>query len=273
MSHFNLAVFTPSEDPDLAAILDPFYEGNEVEQYISQTKSELIAEERQRMQRTFETRYAEWQKDPAAYEKAANPSHIEYLKKLPERMKRSAEEIYQEAIADYEEDSIDADGNILSTYNPHSKWDWYEVGGRWQGLLLLKPSKTGRRGTPGLMTPMSENYDAAYVKDIDFERMRALQIAALRPYEEAMTKSFYKEEYMRQCYPTEVEYIERNSGFHTYAVLTPDGEWHAPGEMGWFGISTDTPTEGQTWESGYYDRFIKPAITNGWYMTIVDCHI
>ena len=26
----------------------------------------------------------------------------------------------------------------LTTYNPNSKWDWYEVGGRWTGYFKLK---------------------------------------------------------------------------------------------------------------------------------------
>lgn len=56
-------------------------------------------------------------------------------------MKRSDEELYQEAIEGYEEDDLDEDGNLLSTCNPNSKWDWYEVGGRWHGMLLLKPGK------------------------------------------------------------------------------------------------------------------------------------
>jgi hypothetical protein len=29
----------------------------------------------------------------------------------------------------------------FSTYNPNSKWDWFQLGGRWSGLLKLKPKK------------------------------------------------------------------------------------------------------------------------------------
>ena len=28
-----------------------------------------------------------------------------------------------------------------SAYNPNSKWDWYQLGGRWSGMLKLKPKK------------------------------------------------------------------------------------------------------------------------------------
>lgn len=38
----------------------------------------------------------------------------------------------------------DDGGNLIryTTYNPASKWDWYEIGGRWSGFFLVKP------GTP-----------------------------------------------------------------------------------------------------------------------------
>lgn len=32
----------------------------------------------------------------------------------------------------------DKEGNLISTYNPHSKWDWYTEGGRWGGYLPTK---------------------------------------------------------------------------------------------------------------------------------------
>ena len=34
MSHFNLAIFTLDENPNLDEIMDPFFEGNRVEPYI-----------------------------------------------------------------------------------------------------------------------------------------------------------------------------------------------------------------------------------------------
>ena len=38
----------------------------------------------------------------------------------------------------------DENGDLIrySTYNPDSKWDWWEVGGRWSGYFYVKP------GTP-----------------------------------------------------------------------------------------------------------------------------
>ena len=125
----------------------------------------------------------------------------------------------------------------LSTYNPDSKWDWYEIGGRWQGMLILKKHANGFRGSP-IFKEISKDYDGAFVRDIDFEAMR-----------------------------------KREAIFSTYAVVTPDGKWHEPGKMGWWGMPFATPKSERKWHRGYYDRFIKPAIENNWYMVIVDCHI
>ena len=36
---------------------------------------------------------------------------------------------------------IDENGNIYSTYNPNSKWDWYTIGGRWTGGLVTKEGR------------------------------------------------------------------------------------------------------------------------------------
>lgn len=36
MSHFNLAIFTLDENPNLDEIMEPFFEGNRVEPYVKQ---------------------------------------------------------------------------------------------------------------------------------------------------------------------------------------------------------------------------------------------
>lgn len=272
MSHFTVAVFT-SVDQDMDTLLEPFYEGLEVEPYVSMTQDDIITEERNKMQRIYKNQYVEWSKDKAAYKSRNNTEHIKYLETLPERMKRSDEEIYQDVISWYNENDVDEDGSVLSTYNPDSKWDWYEIGGRWQGMLMLKPGKTGERGNPGIGVKMTQHYDSAHANDVDFAKMRRDQIRHLVPYAHALKNGYYSEKYMRQKYPTEQEYIQQNSGFSTYAVITPDGEWHAPGDMGWFAMSSETADERRMWEDDYYDRFIKPAITYNWRITIVDCHI
>jgi len=147
------------------------------------------------------------------------------------------------AVAVFMTDNKQSLENLLLPYretpeNFDPKWDWYRIGGRWQGELLLKDNKKGKRGKPGLLMEMSDGYDAAFASDIDFTAM-------------------YK----------------RDKTFHTYAVITPDGKWHAPGEIWWFGFSSSSKRAERKWRRGYYEHFIEPAIKNNWYMVIVDCHI
>lgn len=75
---------------------------------------------------------------------------------------------------------VDASGNLIKAVrrtNPRKKWDWWTVGGRWSGLLKLKPGAQGLRGEPGLMgshANAGEGYaDVALKRDVDFDGMRA----------------------------------------------------------------------------------------------------
>lgn len=68
---------------------------------------------------------------------------------------------------------------VIDRTNPNKKWDWYKVGGRWNGFFKLKPGATGVVGEPGLQR-MDDNYkhpgrdraDILRKGDIDIEAMR-----------------------------------------------------------------------------------------------------
>lgn len=274
MSHYTVAVLTKDDNPDLDFIMSPYDENRQVAPYVSSTREQIIQREREYMQSLYDSKYSEWLRDPDAYEtRCNNPQHIEALKALPDRMKRSDEEIYQAVSADYGQEEITEDGSVLSTYNPHSKWDWYSIGGRWQGMLLLKPGKMGKKGKAEFMCEIGNDYDSALVSDVDFDEMKHQQKLALAPYEQAIKNNLYKESYMRERYPSEEIYIQRSINFNTYAVVTPDGCWHSAGDMGWFGMSSESADEEADWKDHYFERFLQPGIDNGWYITILDCHI
>ena len=154
--------------------------------------------------------------------------------------------------------------------NPNAKWDWYEVGGRWSGLLVSH-GKTGRRGCAANYA--EDEFDSCLTSEIEWDEIKARRLKELEPYEDCFARKFYNPEYFSQLYPTEEAYIKSNTEFSTYAVVTPDGTWHAEGEMGWFGFGSDTPDSKREFENNYWENFIKPAIENGWYLTVVDCHI
>lgn len=74
---------------------------------------------------------------------------------------------------------VDADGNIIRCIdrtNPNKKWDWWQVGGRWSGVLKLKDGAKGATGKPGLMGSRfaegADRVDQARKGDIDWQGMR-----------------------------------------------------------------------------------------------------
>lgn len=251
----------------------------------------------------------------------------------------------------------DDGGNLIrySTYNPLSKWDWYEEGGRWSGFFFVKP------GTPESEYVLSkvhwsEQYqgedsvekdvvgtvkapgltDSALKKHIDFELMRKdAEIKALQDFEafEEATKgltspgswrtfargvvgpwfdlddlsSLTDEE--RVTFRAKVDearelfnkfeftqaarklhywgdahdifclddpdpkkaYVERaiKHRVTTYAVLK-DGEWFARGEMGWFGLSTETLSDDE-WSTKVAE--LIDSLPEDTRLTLVDVHI
>lgn len=70
-----------------------------------------------------------------------------------------------------------------------SKWDWYQVGGRWHGFFQLKRGATGELGSPSWGNPGhpgNDRADSARKGDIDFTLMRDLAEAeAGKRYDDA----------------------------------------------------------------------------------------
>ena len=230
MSHFLLAVLH-EEWQDVDELLEPYSEQLETEPRLKYTKAEAIQHGR------------------------------EHYKELAGK---TDEECWKFMADGY---TTDEDGNLYTTYNPLSKWDYYDVGGGWKGYLRLKNG---------------EHTNSAKVSEIDFSSGKEDYKKALRFWdivvEHAPAKpeenyfSIYGEKYFRDFYGDRETYARRQAMFSTYAVVTPDGEWHECGRMGWWGTSDETPETSADWDEHYFERFIKNAAPN-LIMTIVDCHI
>lgn len=263
MSHFTVAVFTDDNGASVRNLLAPYSEEIEVEPYVLYTKDEIIRIQKERIESNMDT-YREYLSDPEAFLNKYNCGMLSYYKDtFPKLLEMTDDELHADYFAGYD-GRIGENGEYISTYNPDSKWDWYSIGGRWAGELALKPEYD------------EDGYewsDEAPVRAIDFERMQKKKLEDLQPYEEARKNTYYKDEYWISRYPSEDEYVRSMTEFSTFAVITPDGEWHEPGTMGWFACSTATPDDELRWEKEYYERFLKPAIDNDWTITMVDCHI
>ena len=233
MSHFTVAVFH-RKDQSVEELLAPYSEDVRVPKRIDLTKEEAIE---------FARRH---------YGGFAD---------------KTDEECWDAVAADYEDDMKDEEGNLYTTYNPNSKWDWYSIGGRWGGELRLK---TG------------ESCDEGRVGDLDFSDDEDEYEEGLRFWDACVEgktfpgseeySSFYKKEYYFEYYGTREAYAKSLAEFSTFAVVTPDGTWHEKGRMGWFACSSETPAEAKEWLATYKEKFIDAADPD-WILTLVDCHI
>lgn len=128
MSHFIGLVF----GNDVDELLEKYSENLEMEPYVIYTKDEAINEIRERRIKQYELALSE--KPKYENEDPNVNSRLQTINEIIEKgMYISYEDAWEMAKSwGYE---IDEDENLLSTYNPNSKWDWYSEGGRWDGYL------------------------------------------------------------------------------------------------------------------------------------------
>lgn len=264
MSHY--IVMVVGEDID--EILEPYDENLEVEPYIDQTKEELHKD----FMRCWGETYVE-------------NKPVSLLTSF-EDLTLSLDGVNAKWLDGWNGKKLDKHGNSLSIYNPDSKWDWYEVGGRWSGMLILKPGREGSHGNKSWtnkdeVTP-ANRCDAAYNKDIDWNAMN--EIARLdieKDWDELFNPNpdhcMYRPEYVEkqrikhlEMYGTKEEYMKRRGLWTPYALVDEDG-WYAPGNMGWWGFSSDETEDRDMFDQMFkkYVSELKPKDV----VTIVDCHI
>ena len=287
MSHFSVAVFTKPNGRSLERLLAPYDESIEMVPYIKYTKEEAIAKVRKSIDEYAKGRYAEFLKNPEKYkEKHNNQSHLDYIEnEFPKRLNWTDEECYEYEKQYYGDDMIDEDGNLLSTYNPNSKWDWYSIGGRFPGKLKAKDGKHGEGSAFHSNPRVNGEFDSARVGDIDFSMDMEEYNKAIRYWEVVVEKqplredensddffNWYRDGYYEEYYKDKETYAKICASCNTYAVVTPDGKWYECGQMGWWGMSSETGDESLDWDLHYKERFLDTADPD-WTLTIVDCHI
>lgn len=126
MSHFTVLVIGENAEEQLA----PYDESIVVDKY----KREIIAEEDKQRFVEFCTTFDE----KRGYTKISE-AEVVINKEL------SFDELYAKYGENWNGNSWEKDENgewsEYSTYNPNSKWDWYQLGGRWAGYFKVKPLK------------------------------------------------------------------------------------------------------------------------------------
>lgn len=179
MSHFITLVFTKENGRTVEELLAPYDENIVYAPYVLYTREQAIAKIRKEIEDYKNGPYTEYVSSPKKYEEShPNAEHINYLKnKFPKKLEWTDDECYEDMKGRFDEDMIKLNGDLLSTYNPNSKWDWYTIGGRWNNYLK---------------TLSGETTNEDYASEIDW----------------------------KDIIP--------------FAFVTPIGEWHERGEMGWW---------------------------------------
>ncbi len=263
MSHYAVLVIH-KENQDIEELLAPYDENLEVEPYLKYKYDEAIKKAKEE----YDDNYSE-----------------------------------KELIKNYADDYgyIILDDGLYSTYNPNSKWDWYQIGGRFDGELIL--TDEGRlNAVDEIKRKYYTDIDIKNLRE-DFHYMRYVNVAPLKYIQWFIPLSPVEKEELRRWWEINVEkdelkdgekkdkyffwnpdwykrrykdadtYIKTKEMITFFAVITPDGKWYAPSNMGWWACTDGEPEDELKWDLEFYDRFIKPNLDSNLICTVVDCHI
>jgi len=300
MSHFVAGVIVPGPIANVAAAnavvegpLEPFCEGNEVEPY----EDYLSAED--------EADMLDYYRRAALVELLGNNAAVKELsdEDVVTRLEQAGRPFTREDLPGKMEawrgceGEIDAEGRLLawSTYNPDSHWDWYEVGGRWSGMLY------GADWLPvkDLLAKIEANADARskYVVEkaaqreriYAFLRQRAAEAGEPEPDEATLRQNAdgvewalgmggvrgatpEQEAELRVANMTE-DGLKAAVGVSFFAMITLGGEWLEKGRMGMFGTSYDNQSTGDWFESQTAVLQAAVEADPDAVVVVVDCHI
>lgn len=235
MSHF-ITIVTNTQDKGIDDQLAPYSEelespAYEVDCYCigSIARKESYAAAEKQLKYTIDDKRTAFWNMP----EAERPNWKEFIKEFTDLQEKLEKEnpLYKKPAVNCSE--CEGTGKRTTTYNPDSKWDWYQTGGRWAGYFKLKPGKEGVRGEHGVMESYKseDGVDVVKVEDIDFKVM--------------------------------------GDDIVPFAILH-EGKWYERGSMGWWGMVSDEKDEAE-WNKQVKKLLSElPATTE---ITAVDCHI
>jgi len=277
MSHFATAVFL--KDPaDLEAVLAPFNEqpgeGSPFLRFVDCT--EEVGDKWADPTTTF----GDWCK-----------------KDKPERVGKHVKDVYKDKdeFAKGWFGYTQRNGRWGYWDNPNAKWDWWVIGGRWMGSLIVPASMSKSdiiHGEPGtMMEPTPERVivdgkacwrvDGCRVGCLDFGAISTLKATeagehwdkAKAAVDERIAK-IKSGECHRNVSKTSREQAMADAeakGLFCFAALTLDGKWMQRGNMGWWGMDDSTKESTRAHYEAFRD-YITSIPEDTW-IIFVDCHI
>lgn len=166
-----------------------------------------------------------------------------------------------------EEFGYKREGNeIAKYYNPNAKWDWYVLDGK-EYLFNLKPD-----AVPDPFEGYRKNdYDYSCEDGCAEDSAKFWDdyvVNGVEPEDHFMLPS--REHYLKR-YKTKEQYVKEAMFSGPYAFVTPDGVWHAPGNIGYF-AEDDATCDSMNVYMAEWNSWIADTEHNP-YVSFVDCHI
>lgn len=187
-------------------------------------------------------------------------------------------------------------------HNPNQKWDWYVIGGRWSGQLRGKDfvGNVMRINQLDLAYIDKERFEAAEAFYEQYQRLadgedfgafrgprgQALSLGLVECKNEdeltgnewkiaawehpAQGKTRYDVFHQVELHDILTKYVAAFDPLTTYARLDKDG-WQAPGEVGYWGVTTEESAEKLEFIRGHRDWIFSHSEDD--YLVVVDCHI
>lgn len=284
MSHFTVLVVTRDQEPEtLKKALHPFHE----------------------YECTGDLAFTEWVDATEEVESGwANLSDEDKEKDYGSSISQYAEDYYGY-------DTINEEGKkkFGRITNPNRKWDWWMIGGRWEGSLtdinghVLDSCRFGDLDLELMksrrVADRREVVDRA-AKDLGFSTEKFTEIwDRHKPTFDRLTAEwngdrngrrwdFFAENLSEEDYDlwqrifdswrgisgdercsNIKEYVENVEPLSTFAILDLEGNWHEKGSMGWWGMVID---EQEDWGKVTFKDLLS-KIEPDHFVTVVDCHI
>lgn len=267
MSHYTcLLILNKEEEINEATIdkrLTPFYEGLEVEPYKESCGCighKAYRESLEMAEMVTGTNRNKLRDDYSKLPRDDRPSWEDFIKEFNDKFDSIFNQHPLKTIASEDCNECEGTGVVESTYNPNSKWDWFEIGGRWDGSLV---DKKGNKVNYGKLS------------DLDFEKLKEVR---KQDAEETWEKAIKEDGQMKRFLygidesTKKEDYIKSNETFSCFSVLDENGVWHERGKMGWFASVSDEQETPQEWNAKFFERFIKDLAPEN-KLVIIDCHI